>query len=123
VRSLCQTAPRRKVQNSLGYAALLTALLIGSVFAGHRLKAADRTIQVRPVTRQDQGEEPEQPGDDPGAGGGVAIGGAGPYSGRRASRLIVGVLCNSGLAAERFKCFWRADATVSAARPGTFSHQ
>jgi hypothetical protein len=35
---------------------------------GHRVEAAERAQQVRPVAGLDQGQEPGQPGDDPGTG-------------------------------------------------------
>jgi hypothetical protein len=37
----------------------------------HRVEAAERALLIRPVTGLDQGEEPGQPSDDPGAGSGV----------------------------------------------------
>jgi hypothetical protein len=41
---------------------------------GHRVEAAERALPVGPVAGLDQGEEPGQPGDDPGPRGGVVIG-------------------------------------------------
>jgi hypothetical protein len=38
---------------------------------GHRVEEAERALQVGPVSRLAQGEEPGQPGNDPGAGNGV----------------------------------------------------
>jgi hypothetical protein len=38
---------------------------------GDRVKAADRALSVGPLAGLAQGEEPGQPGDDPGAGSGV----------------------------------------------------
>jgi hypothetical protein len=38
-----------------------------------RVEAAERTLQVRSITRLDQGQEPGQPGDDPGAGSRVVM--------------------------------------------------
>jgi hypothetical protein len=37
----------------------------------HRVEATERTLPIGPVAGLDQGQEPEQSGHDPGAGGGV----------------------------------------------------